>query len=275
GGGGGMGRGALHLALVRQPRRQPARARAALDPRASAPGPLRRRADRSQPPRIGLAGDAGGVSAGDQLDLVHLAGDLAGQRRAAADRPHRARVHVDPAQSAGRPADGGAGLPGRSDGAGAGLDRGAGLPGLAAALDGRGALGRGDRVRPGADLAAGMGHRHAAPADRAGRLRLPVGGGDHDHHRVRLLRRADRTRAAGAAAGVAVFAGRRRHHLGRLRPPVPGRALAQRPDRRHLVRHFLAAGAGHRLSPPRRPLVLDAAAGVAVLQRVRGRGAVA
>ena len=48
------------------------------------------------------------------------------------------------------------------------------------ALDGRGALGGGAGVRPGADLAAGTGDRHAAPADRAGGFRLPVGRGDDD-----------------------------------------------------------------------------------------------
>ena len=58
--------------------RQPAGARAALDARASAPGPLRRGADRSQPARIAVAGDARGMPAGDQLGLVHAAGVAAG-----------------------------------------------------------------------------------------------------------------------------------------------------------------------------------------------------
>ena len=79
--------------------------------------------------------------------------------------------------------------------------------------------------------------------------------------RVRFLRRADRARTAGAQARVAVPAGRRGHHGARVRAAVSGRALAERPGRRHAVRHPVAAGAGHRLSPPRRALVLDAAAG--------------
>ena len=49
---------------------------------------------------------------------------------------------------------------------------------------------------------------------------------------------------------------------GRLRAAVPGRALAERPGRRHPVRLPLAAGAGPRLPPPRGAFVLDAAAGV-------------
>ena len=60
-----------------------------------------------------------------------------------------------------------------------------------------------------------------------------------------------------------------------LRAAVPGRALAERPGRRDAVRHAVAAGAGHRLPPPRRALVLDAAAGLVVLRHVRRRRAVA
>ena len=78
----------------------------ALDPRASAPGPVRRRADRPEPAGIAVAGDAGGVPAGDQLGLVLVAGDAAGQRRPAGAGPQHPRVHVGPAQPARRPDDG-------------------------------------------------------------------------------------------------------------------------------------------------------------------------
>ena len=79
---------------------------------------------------------------------------------------------VEPAQSARRPPDGGAGQPRRCRRARPGRRGRAGLPAVAQALDGGRALAGGAGVRPGADLVAGSGDRHAAAADRAGRLRL-------------------------------------------------------------------------------------------------------
>ena len=50
-----------------------------LDARASAPGPLRRRADRSQPPRIGLAADPRRVPVRDRLGVVRAARPCCGR----------------------------------------------------------------------------------------------------------------------------------------------------------------------------------------------------
>ena len=84
---------------------------------------------------------------------------------------------------------------------------------------------------------------------------------------LRFLRRADRARTAGPAPRLALRADRRAGDAARLRAPVPRRALAQRRGRRCAVRIGLAAGAGHRLPPPRGALVLDAAAGAGFLWR--------
>src|SRR5690606_20508214 len=127
---------------------------------------------------------------------------------------------------------------------------------------------RSDRgaVAPGGDAAA---------ADRAQRLRLPLGVGDDDHDHLRLLRGADRTRAARPHPGVAV------HGLGpgrgaaRVRPPVPGRTLAQRRGRRNAAGDRVAARPGHRLPAAGGTLVLDAAAGGGVLPELRRGRAVA
>src|SRR5690606_38058156 len=64
--------------------------------------------------------------------------------------------------------------------------------------------------------------------------------------------------------------GRRGGGRDRLRPAVPGRALAQRRGRRGTAGNRLADGAGPGLPQPRGALVLDAAAGDRVLRRLPG-----
>src|SRR5690606_5675368 len=78
-----LGGGAVWLALVRRPRRRPARAGPALVAGAPAAGALRAGADGSQPAGIDLADPARRVPAGDRLGLVRAAGTAAGARRPA------------------------------------------------------------------------------------------------------------------------------------------------------------------------------------------------
>src|SRR5690606_29495989 len=61
----------------------------------------------------------------------------------------------------------------------------------------------------------------------------------------------------------------------RVRPPVPGRALAQRRGRRDAAGDRVAARPGHRLPAAGGTLVLDAAAGGGVLPELRRGRAVA
>src|SRR5690606_15136638 len=167
-----------------------------LDPGPSAHGPLRRGPDRPQAPGVGFARDPGRLPAGDRLGLVRAAGDGVDARRAAGPGPDGVRADVRTAQPAGRPADGRPGLDRRLGGAVAGRRTGAGLAAVAPALERGRALDDRAGVRPGADRGAVAPGGDAAAADRAQRLRLPLGVGDDDHDHLRLLRGADRTRAA-------------------------------------------------------------------------------
>src|SRR3546814_1352204 len=106
GAGAGLGGGAVHVSLVRAPRRLAAGASVALDPHASAAGALRGGDDRPQPPGVGLAADPGGLPAGHRRGLVRAAGHGVDAQRAAGAGPRRLRDDAHAAQPAGRPPDG-------------------------------------------------------------------------------------------------------------------------------------------------------------------------
>src|SRR3546814_7528893 len=136
GAGAGLGGGAVHVSLVRAPRRLTAGASVALDPHASAAGALRGGDDRPQPPGVGLAADPGGLPAGHRRGLVRAAGHGVDAQRAAGAGPRRLRDDAHAAQPAGRPPDGRARLDRRRGGAGAGDRADHGLAAVAQALAG-------------------------------------------------------------------------------------------------------------------------------------------
>ena len=268
----GLGHRAVRLPLVGRTHGQLAGTPAGLVQPPPDAGPLHRWRAGPEAARIGAAGDAGADAAPAGLGLVRAVDRGGRTRRAAGDRPAGAPGHAGAAQSAGRLPDGCAGVARGLAGPAAGHRRGDGLSDLAPTLDGRCALAGGTGLRPGADHAAGRHRGCGAPDRRQQRLRLPVGVGDHGHHHLRLLRSADRPRDARPYPRLAVPGVGHRSQPDRFLAPVPGRALAERCDRRHAVRHVLAAGAGHRLSPPLQPLVLGEAGGLAVLRRLRRGG---
>ncbi len=108
-------------------------------------------------------------------------------------RPPCPRADVEPAQPVGRPPDGVAGQPGRR----AWCSAPASAVLLAYLLWRKRWMAAAHWL---AALVFGLvltalleaADRHATPAHRAGRVRLPVGGSHHDHDHLRLLRGADR-----------------------------------------------------------------------------------